>query len=122
MAISLTGASTAHTWTSASGAYAFTSLCDGTYTVTPSLSGYTFSPSERQVTVSGADVTDVDFTASAKGQPSTYSVSGIVSGAVAAGVSLALGGAATRSTQTDGAGSYTFGGQSSGSYRVWFSS
>ncbi len=42
-------------------------LTDGSYTVTPSLSGYTFSPPSRDVTVSGSDVSGCDFTAASSG-------------------------------------------------------
>ena len=53
--------------TSASGSYTISGLADGTYTVTPSKSGYTFSPSSQSVTISGANKTGIDFTATASG-------------------------------------------------------
>jgi hypothetical protein len=44
------------------GTYSFSNLVDGgNYTVTPSLSGYTFTPTSTEVTISGADVTDINF-------------------------------------------------------------
>jgi PKD repeat protein len=46
------------TTTNASGAYTLSSLANGTYTLTPSLSGYSFSPSSLSVTVNGANFTD----------------------------------------------------------------
>ena len=49
--------------TDADGAYSFTDVSDGTYTVTPSKTPYTFSPSSVDVTVSGADVSASDITA-----------------------------------------------------------
>jgi subtilisin family serine protease len=51
--------------TNSSGAYTLTGLADATYTLTPSLSGYTFSPASRSVTVDGANVTGIDFTGTA---------------------------------------------------------
>ncbi|MBL8264523.1 MAG: S8 family serine peptidase [Xanthomonadaceae bacterium] len=48
--------------TNSSGAYTLTGLANATYTLTPSLSGYTFSPASRSVTVNGNNVTGVDFT------------------------------------------------------------
>jgi subtilisin family serine protease len=51
--------------TNSSGAYTLTGLANATYTLTPSLSGYTFSPTSRSVTVNGANVTGVDFTGTA---------------------------------------------------------
>jgi hypothetical protein len=53
--------------TNSSGAYTISGLANGTYTVTPSLSGYTFSPTSQSVTVSGANVTGINFTATATG-------------------------------------------------------
>jgi serine protease len=53
--------------TNSSGAYTLTGLANATYTLTPSLSGYTFSPASRSVTVNGANVTGVNFTGTANG-------------------------------------------------------
>ena len=61
--VDLTGSMTDSTVTSGGGYYSF-SVPDGSYTVTPGLTGYEFTPPSRQVTVSGADVTNQDFTAS----------------------------------------------------------
>lgn len=47
----------------ASGNYTISGLPNGTYTVTPSKSGCTFSPASASVTVSGANVTGRNFTA-----------------------------------------------------------
>ena len=51
--------------TNSSGAYTLTGLANATYTLTPSLGGYTFSPTSRSVTVNGANVTGVNFTGTA---------------------------------------------------------
>jgi len=53
--------------TNSSGVYTFTGVANGTYTLTPSLSGYTFSPATRSVSVSGANVTGQNFTGTASG-------------------------------------------------------
>src|ERR1700730_3420913 len=42
--VALSGATAMSTMASGSGAYSFVGLADGTYTVTPSRTGYTFSP------------------------------------------------------------------------------
>lgn len=47
------------------GTYAFANLVDGSYTVMPVMPGYTFTPPNRTVNVSGADVPNVDFAATA---------------------------------------------------------
>ena len=48
--------------TSADGSYSISGLPAGSYTLTPSLSGYTFNPSSKQVTVA-ANMTAQDFAA-----------------------------------------------------------
>lgn len=67
--MSLSGAGSATTSTNASGSYTFPSLADGAYTVSPTLAGYTFSPASLAVTLSGADVSRRNFTASATPPP-----------------------------------------------------
>ncbi|MBI4915136.1 MAG: PPC domain-containing protein, partial [Acidobacteria bacterium] len=113
--INLTGAATASTTTAADGTYSFSSLANGSYTVTPSRSGYTFSPTSTAVTISGANQTGKNFVATAV---ATYSISGTVSGAIATGVTVNLTGAGTGSTTTDGSGNYAFSGLANGSYTV----
>jgi len=68
--VTLSGGST--TTASASGAYTFTGVTNGTYTVTPSKSGFTFTPTQRTVTVTGANVSGVDFTAQSGGPTLLY--------------------------------------------------
>ncbi|MFD0725383.1 PKD domain-containing protein [Lysobacter brunescens] len=51
--------------TNANGQFTFANLANGTYTLTPSLSGYTFSPASRSATVNGANVTGQNFTGTA---------------------------------------------------------
>jgi PKD repeat protein len=48
--------------TDASGAYTLSGVTNGTYTLTPSRSGFTFSPAIRSVTVNDANVTGQNFT------------------------------------------------------------
>lgn len=61
--MNLTGAVTKSTTTDASGNYTFTGLANGSYTVTPSKTGWTLYPTSRAVTVDGANVTDQNFSA-----------------------------------------------------------
>lgn len=102
--------------TDAAGVYSFSDVVPGSYSVTPSLGGYNFTPTSRDVPVSTADVTGIDFSAAAI----TYSLSGTVlkDGTTAlSGVQLTLSpGGAT--TTTDAAGAYSFSGLAAGSYTV----
>jgi len=69
--VALSGPTSASTTGNSSGNYSFSGLANGTYAVTPSRSGYIFSPSVQSVSIDGSDVSGIDFTAS---QQSTYSV------------------------------------------------
>ena len=61
--LTLGGASSGTATTNPNGIYSFTGLKNGTYTVTPSLAGYTFTPIGRNVTINGANATSISFTA-----------------------------------------------------------
>jgi hypothetical protein len=67
--ISLTGASTTSATTDAGGNYAFAGAQNGSYTITPSRTGYTFSPTSKSITVSGANLTGQDFIATVAAPP-----------------------------------------------------
>ncbi|MBI5192349.1 MAG: choice-of-anchor D domain-containing protein [Nitrospirae bacterium] len=63
--MTLSGAASATTTTAGDGTYSFAGLADGSYTVTPSKAAYSFNPASRNVAVAGADVSGMDFVASA---------------------------------------------------------
>jgi hypothetical protein len=63
--VTLSGAAGATTTANSSGVYSFTALGNGSYTVTPSNSGYSYTPANQAVTINGANVSGVNFTASA---------------------------------------------------------
>ncbi len=67
--VRLSGAATMTTTTGALGAYSFTGLASGAYSVMPSLAGYGFTPPSRDVTVAATDVAGQDFTATQIGFP-----------------------------------------------------
>jgi hypothetical protein len=65
----LTGPSSAYAIANGSGNYSFTGLPGGTYTVTPTKTGVTFSPANWTVPVSGVNATNINFTANAGTAP-----------------------------------------------------
>jgi hypothetical protein len=116
--ISLTGAASATATADGSGAYSFGALANGTYTVTPSHTGYSFSPVSQNVTVSGSNVTGLNFTATVQ-TAQTYTVSGTISPAAGgSGTTVTLSGAATGATTANSSGAYTFTGLVNGTYAV----
>ena len=70
----MSGAASATATADASGTYSFTGLANGAYTVTPSKSGFTFSPVSAPVNLSGASLFAINFTASVSGSTSALSV------------------------------------------------
>jgi hypothetical protein len=115
--ITISGGATGTTETDASGNYSFSGLVNGNYTVTPSLTGYDFAPSHRDVTVNNDNPTVDIFTSTVTPEP-TYSISGKVSGGIAEGVTIQLTGKATTSTTTLADGTYTISGLYNGNYTV----
>ena len=67
--ITLSGTSSGSVSADASGNYTFSNLANGTYTVTPGKTGFSFTPASQSVTVNGANVTGINFTAQASAPP-----------------------------------------------------
>jgi hypothetical protein len=100
--------------TDANGKFSFTNLANRKYEVTPSLTGYIFSPACATITIFGANVVgSANFTAT----KATYSISGAVSGDVLPGVKITLSGTGSTTT-TDWNGNYSFSGLVNGIYKV----
>ena len=113
--VTLSGTASATTMANTSGNYSFTGLQNGSYTVTPSNSGYTFTP--QNVTVSGANLTGVNFTG--QSVATTWSISGTISpSAAGSGATVTLSGTASATTMANTSGNYSFTGLQNGSYTV----
>jgi hypothetical protein len=115
--LKLTGTSAATATANASGAYTFTGLAKGNYTVTPSHTGFTFSPTSLAETITTANITNANFTSTAV-PPQTFTLSGTVSGPGASGTTLTLSGAASATTTSNASGVFTFTGLAKGTYAV----
>src|SRR5260370_29443130 len=63
--LGLSGAANATTTADSLGNYAFPGLPNGTYTIAPNHAGFTFTPSSQSMTVNGANIGGVNFTANA---------------------------------------------------------
>jgi hypothetical protein len=63
VAVNLTGTKSATATTNSSGAFSFTGLPKGTYTLTASKTGLIFAPPTEQITVNSANVSGLTFTA-----------------------------------------------------------
>jgi outer membrane protein assembly factor BamB len=111
--LALSGAASASATADSSGNYSFAGLANGTYTVTPSKTGFTFSPPSQTVTVNNGNMPAVNFAATAQ----TWSISGNVS-ANGANANVALSGPASASTTADSSGNYSFTGLANGIYTV----
>jgi hypothetical protein len=114
--VTLTGTGSNSALTKANGEYTFTNAADGSYTVTPSLTGYIFSPSSIAVNVSGTDTPNINFTATAN--TITYSMSGTIhsgsnSGAVLSGATVSIAG---KTYTTGSADTFTITGIPAGTY------
>ena len=116
--VTLSGAASAMTTANSSGNYTFTGLSNGNYAITPSRVGYTFAPTSQNATVNGANVTGVNFTATAQvGQ--TFSISGTISPTTGgSGATVALSGVSSATTTANSSGAYTFAGLANGVYTV----
>jgi hypothetical protein len=114
--LTISGAGTGTTTSDASGNYSFAGLNNGSYNVAPSKTGFTFTPPNQGFTVNGANVTNVNFSATAV---QTSSISGTLSPlAGGSGATVSLSGPATLSTAADSNGNYSFAGLVAGTYTV----
>jgi hypothetical protein len=73
--LTLSGAASGQAKTDASGNYSLTGLANGSYLVAPSQSGYSFSPSTASETIRSANISGVNFTATALPPPVQHTVS-----------------------------------------------
>ncbi len=112
--VTLSGSAGGTQTADASGNYTFTGLANGSYTVTPSKTGFTFSPASQAATLNGANVTVPTFTATAT--QSTWVISGTITGG--SGATVTLSGSANATVTANSSGAYSFPPELNGSYTV----
>ena len=116
--VTLGGAANATTLTDNSGKYSFTGLTPGNYTVTPTKSGYSYTPASQNETISTSNLTQVNFTVSGTVWTS-FNLSGTITpSAGGSGATVTLTGAANAETTADSGGNYSFAGLAPGNYTV----
>ena len=106
--VTLSGASSATVTADASGHYIFAGLANGAYTVTPTHTGFTFSPASQAITINNANAT-ANFS-------TLFSLSGTISGT--GGATVHLTGTSTATATADSNGNYGFTGLPNGTYTV----
>jgi hypothetical protein len=104
------------TTTDTIGNYAIANLAAGSYTITPTRSGYTFSPVNRAVTIGSANVTGQNFTGTAA--TTTYSISGSVTSSGGAGISGVIVSTGAASATTNASGAYTISNLANATYTL----
>ncbi|MFC1552288.1 hypothetical protein ACFL6P_06940 [Candidatus Latescibacterota bacterium] len=109
--VNLSGDATGSQVVNDGGSYSFTVTANGNYTVTPSKTGYTFTPASQAFNNVSSDQTQ-NFTTVQK----TYTISGTVSGTD--GITVNLSGDATGSQVVNDGGSYSFTVTANGNYTV----
>src|SRR6266403_390296 len=82
--ISLTGTATLSTTTAVNGTYSFASLAAGSYTITPTLAGYNYTPTPPTIAINSNTVQN--FVAASSSVTTSYSISGTVSGSSTSGI------------------------------------
>ena len=114
--LSLSGATSATTTTDGLGNYSFGGLANGAYIVTPSNTGFTFSPASQTVNLNGANSSAVNFAATAN---PTWSISGTISPAsLGSGSLVTLSGSLSETNNADSSGYYIFNNIANGTYTV----
>jgi acid phosphatase len=110
--VSFSGGSTT---TDSNGAYSFSNVAPGTYSVTVSATGFTSQTGS--VTVSSGATSTLDFQLSQASTPGTITgrVTNITTGGSVSGATVSFSGG---STTADGSGNYTFTGVAPGTYNV----
>ncbi|OGS21784.1 MAG: hypothetical protein A2252_06560 [Elusimicrobia bacterium RIFOXYA2_FULL_39_19] len=120
--MTLTGSDNYTTTTDSDGSFSFSVSTGGTYTITPSKTGYTFSPVNKEYSSLNENKTSQNFTGTENSQnPTTYSISGYIKDASSTAISavtVSLTGTASATATTGADGSYSFANLASGTHTI----
>jgi hypothetical protein len=108
--ISYSGQASGSTTADGSGNFSIPGLSSGTYTITPSLSGFAFSPASRNETIVASDISGVTFSAS-----TALSISGSTDSSF---TTVTWSGTSSGSTTSDSLGNYIIPNLANGTYTV----
>ncbi|OGS21519.1 MAG: hypothetical protein A2252_00065 [Elusimicrobia bacterium RIFOXYA2_FULL_39_19] len=121
VSVALSGQASSTTVTDGNGYYRFTELLIGTYTIIPSKTDFSFSPSTLTFSPLTVVSQNQNFTGTYTGSTPLYAIIGTIqtsTGTALAGVSLVLSGSANIAAATDSSGQYIFSFLSAGNYVV----
>lgn len=108
--------------TGSDGTYEFTELSPGDYTIAPSKSGFDFSPASHKISLSGEEMTGLDFAGrEVIGPPSTYKLSGQIqteAGKALEDVRLLIDPPVVEEVISETKGKYAFGELQEGNYTI----
>ncbi len=113
--LTLSGAAVGTTTADASGNFVFSGLSSGAYTITPSKTGFSFTPGNTTTTINNANVTGINFTTSTQAFNVSGTITPVTGGSDAI---LSLSGNLTETTTADSAGNFTITGLSNGTYTI----
>lgn len=117
--VTLSGSAQGTAISDAFGNYTVNGLVNGTYTLTPTFTGFIFTPSSIAQTIDGVSITAVNFIATPNDLP-TFTLSGTVTsaGSGLANIVMTLSGTSVGTVTTNAVGNYLFAGLVSGNYTV----
>jgi hypothetical protein len=112
--VALSGTNTATATADPSGNFVFYGLANGSYVVTPTETGYSYTPATLNATINGAHALGLSFSSAG----ASFTISGVISGAGGPGATVTLTGTSSATVTADPSGNYSFPSLPNGTYTV----